>query len=114
MNPYENDEEIIQPVAKKVEIWLDNGKKKQTFISGLVYPMDELKEHLKILKKKVAGNGSIKENDENKKDTKKDNEESEEIEETQIEYIIQLQGSHVEIVHEYFKNLGIKDISIRG
>ena len=43
-----------------------------------------------------------------------DNEESEEIEETQIEYIIQLQGSHVEIVHEYFKNLGIKDISIRG
>ena len=40
--------------------------------------------------------------------------EFEEIEETQIEYIIQLQGSHVEIVHEYFKNLGIKDISIRG
>jgi len=97
MNPYENEEEIVEQTIRKVEIWLDNGKKKQTFISGLVFPMDKLKEHLKILKKKIAGNGSIKENEENKE-----------------EYIIQLQGSHVELVHEYFKAEGIDNISIRG
>jgi len=102
MNPYENEEENKQTIVRKVEIWLDNGKKKQTFISGLVYPMEELKEHLKFLKKKVAGNGSIKENEENKNEN------------NEIEYIIQLQGSHVEIVQEYFKSKGITDISIRG
>jgi len=97
MNPYENEEEIVETVVNKVEIWLDNGKKKQTFISGLVFTIDVLKEHLKILKKKVAGNGSIQENEENKG-----------------HYIIQLQGSHIEIVQKYFTDLGINNIYIRG
>jgi translation initiation factor 1 (eIF-1/SUI1) len=97
MNPYDNEEEIIQPTTRKIEIWLDNGKKKQTFIIGLVYPMEELKEHLRMLKKKVACNGSIKED-----------------EEKTGEFVIQLQGNHVDIAYEYFKSKGISDISIRG
>jgi len=96
MNPYDNNEEISQPIIQNVEVWVDNGKKKNTFISGLTFTLTELKEHLKNLKKKVGCNGSIKKN-----------EDSDDL-------ILQLQGNHIDIICEYFKANGVLKISIKG
>jgi translation initiation factor 1 (eIF-1/SUI1) len=65
MNPFECNEEITDTNKlinqNTIEIWTENrGRKTDTYIYGLIYNIDELKHHLKVVKKKFGCNGSIK------------------------------------------------------
>jgi len=92
MNPFEeenNDTPIV--FNTKITIWIEsNGKKKNTFISGLPYDSALLKEHLKNIKKKNGCNGSIKDD------------------------VLQFQGDQIDNVEKYFNELGINDITINS
>ena len=97
MNPFENDiiEVIVAP--KYVEIWVEtNGKKKNTYITGLTYPNEEMKSHLKNLKKKHGCNGSLKNN------------------ENTNQPMLHLQGNQLNEIIEYFNALGIQNIIVKG
>lgn len=97
MNPFENDEDNIVNIEVKIEIWIATDKgRKNTYISGLKYPEPEMKEHLKNLKKKHGCNGSIKKSEDNNS------------------IIIQLQGDHIDNICQYFEDLGIENITIKG
>lgn len=68
MNPFEaNYNEEISDSNKLInesiiEIWTeDRGRKTDTYVYGLPYNENELKDHLKIVKRKFGCNGSIKE-----------------------------------------------------
>jgi translation initiation factor 1 (eIF-1/SUI1) len=99
MNPFEEQEENnTNTKVSNVEIWLEiNGKRKNTYISGLPYDEDVLKEHLKNLKKKHGCNGSYKELSV----------------EGQIKEVLQLQGDHIDNVQSYLKSINITNFTIR-
>jgi len=65
-----------------INIWSDAyGRKKNTYIYGIDLPDQELKEHVKCIKKKIGCNGTIKFIDSKK--------------------VIQLQGDHIEYIKNY-------------
>jgi translation initiation factor 1 (eIF-1/SUI1) len=98
MNPFENEEENVQRKINTVELWLEvNGKRKNTFISGLNFETDVLKEHLKNLKKKHGCNGSLKEVSV----------------EGEIKEVLQLQGDHIDNIQTYLKSINITNVVIR-
>ena len=82
-----------------IEIWVEvNGKKKNTYILGWELEKNELKEHLRNIKKRKGCNGTIK------------NINSEEHGEVSV---LQLQGNHMEYVKEYIINTGVDSENIR-
>jgi translation initiation factor 1 (eIF-1/SUI1) len=89
MNPFEDiNENIFDTKISIIEIWVgSNGRKKNTYISNWDIPIDQLKDHLKIIKKKNACNGSVKEIP-NELQTK-------------LIKILQFQGDHLDYVHQY-------------
>lgn len=98
MDPFEQENETNQILSTPIEIWVEiNGKRKNTFITGLPFEEDQMKEHLKNLKKKHGCNGSIKE--------------------TVVENVsittLQLQGDHLDNIIDYFKKYDINNITIR-
>ena len=100
MNPFEDEENEtnmtgIKTQKDKIEIWvaIDHGRK-NTYISGLVYDEANMKEYIKNLKKKHGCNGTLKK--------------------VEDKFIIQLQGDHIDNICDYFEELGIKDIIIKG
>ena len=97
MNPFELEQEEVIIVPKNIEIWVETaGRKKNTYISGLTYSSDELKTHLKNLRKKLACNGSLQ--------TKEDSNQT----------MLHFQGDHSVHIKEYFTELGIKNIITKG
>jgi translation initiation factor 1 (eIF-1/SUI1) len=104
MNPFEEDEnedEEKKNVSFKpnnVEIWLEiKGRHKNTFITGLDFETDDLKEHLKNLKKKHGCNGSLKEDlidGENKK-------------------VLKLQGDHIDNIQNFLMSINITNFTTR-
>jgi translation initiation factor 1 (eIF-1/SUI1) len=85
----------------KIEIWLETmGRKKNTYISGWNISENEVKEHLKYIKKKNGCNGTIKKN----------------INDTNEKIVILLQGDHRYYMYDYLHNQGINQeyIHIKG
>lgn len=79
-----------------IEIWVEElGRKKNTYISGWID--DNLKEHIKFIKKQTGCNGTIKDTEDNKK-------------------LVMFQGNQVKFVIAYFNKLGIdnNNIYIKG
>ena len=101
MNPFEETDEINITQSKLIEIWVEtNGRKKNTYLAGWNLPDTELKEHIKIIKKKNGCNGTLKElssNDPNLESIK----------------AIQLQGDHIEYLKSYLKEHDIDTSLIR-
>ena len=84
-----------------IEIWIEtNRRKKNTYISGWILPLDELKEHIKNIKKKNGCNGTIKKyiNDNKEID------------------VLLFQGDHIIFIVKYLRelNISIDNIHIRG
>ena len=104
MNPFEeNDDESeekknVSFKPNNVEIWLEiKGRHKNTFITGLDFETDDLKEHLKNLKKKHGCNGSLKEDlidGENKK-------------------VLKLQGDHIDNIQNFLMSINITNFTTR-
>jgi len=101
MNPFEdstyNDNDIsnFNSDKFKIEIWIESkGRKSITFVSGWNIPDNMMNDHLKIIKKKNACNGSFKIDDDNNK-------------------IMQLQGDHIKYIHMYLKSNNVDDESIK-
>jgi translation initiation factor 1 (eIF-1/SUI1) len=104
MNPFEeNDDEDeekknVSFKPNNVEIWLEiKGRHKNTFITGLDFETDDLKEHLKNLKKKHGCNGSLKEDlidGENKK-------------------VLKLQGDHIDNIQNFLMSINITNFTTR-
>ena len=95
MNEFE--EELLN--TSVIDIWVEvNGRKKNTYIHGWELPLNDLKDHLRTIKKKKGCNGTIKKI-------------------TNDEYgtvsVLQLQGNHAEYVKTYIVNTGIDDDNIR-
>jgi translation initiation factor 1 (eIF-1/SUI1) len=101
MNPFEDIEtQVSVKENMKIEIWVETfGRKKNTYVSGWDLNDAELKEHLKIIKKKTCCNGTIKDLDNL-------------ITETKTKVIL-LQGDHSEYIKEYLLNSGINKEDIR-
>ena len=99
MNPFENEEDNNSSnKITNVELWLEiNGKRKNTYLSGLKFETDVLKEHLRNLKKKHGCNGSLKEMSVD----------------GQIREVIHLQGDHIDNIETYLKTINITNITIR-
>ena len=97
MDPFENtnnDNNDLNNLIKiiNIEIWTENrGRKIDTYINGLIYNDDKLKELLKILKKDFACNGSIKNN----------------LPNFQGKKILHIQGNHKQNIINYLLNNGI-------
>lgn len=64
MNPFNELEELIEiNTNNKIEIWVESyGRKKITFISGWDLPVNDIRKHIKIIKKRHGCNGSLKNN----------------------------------------------------
>ena len=64
MNPFEQDNDYIQDTdtkESKINIWVEaNGRKKNTYVTGWNISETNLKDHLKIIKKKHGCNGTVK------------------------------------------------------
>ena len=62
MNPFNELEELTMTnTNNKIEIWVESyGRKKITYISGWDLPDKDIREHIKIIKKRHGCNGSIK------------------------------------------------------
>lgn len=100
MDPFEEfNNDMNLPKEINIEIWVEqNGRKKNTYISG--WETDDLKMHLKIIKKKNGCNGTIKSLSNN----------------LDIIQVMQLQGDQTEFVKKYIIEQGIesKNIRIKG
>lgn len=84
--------------SNNIEIWCeDRGRKCDTFVHGWNISNDELKEHLKIIKKKKGCNGSIKEI----------------IKDTGKIKVLQLQGNNIDFINNYLLQNNIKKESIK-
>lgn len=101
-NPFENDilnidNNINNNIENSsIEIWVEQfGKKKNTYISGWNINDSELKEHIKIFKKKHGCNGTLKINNDNIK-------------------VIMFQGEQIDHIINYMKKLEINNINIKG
>ena len=102
MNPFEDISTNDNTNTKQtfIEIWVEaNGRKKNTYVSGWDIPEDQLKEHLKTIKKKNGCNGTIKEIP---------NETS-----TQLLKVLQLQGDHSEYINQYLVSHSVDPNNIR-
>ena len=104
MNPFEENDEPEFAEIKLIEIWIEiNGRKKNTYIAGWNLSDIELKNHIKIIKKKNGCNGTLKEitTDGNKSELIK---------------VIQLQGDHIDYLKTYLieQNIDQNLIRIRG
>ena len=64
MNPFNVMEELNEITnINKIEIWVESfGRKKITYISGWDLPVKDIKDHIKIIKKRHGCNGTIKNN----------------------------------------------------
>ena len=109
MNPFDDDNDNndnndnIQETkdSTNVNIWVEiNGSKKNTYITGWNIPESQLKDHLKMIKKKNGCNGTLKEisNDGNKSDITK---------------VIQLQGDLIDYMKNYLINNNIDSYIIK-
>lgn len=109
MNPFEeNNEEpqdtnVTNDTDTNVNIWVViNGRKKNTYITGWNIPEDDLKEHLKTIKKKNGCNGSVKSlpNESN----------------NGFVITMQFQGDHADYVKDYLIKNGVdvNNIQVRG
>ncbi len=104
MNPFEDI--TINDINTKqtfIQIWVEtNGRKKNTYVSGWDISDEQLKDHLKTIKKKNGCNGTIKEmpNETN----------------TQLLKILQLQGDHSKYINQYLitNNVPPNNIHIKG
>ena len=96
MNPFEEIQTNENNEIKLIKIWIEtSGRKKNTYISGWNIPELELKEHIKVIKKKNGCNGTLKEiNLVNDK--------------TVFIKVIQLQGDHIEYMKEYLLSQNIE------
>ena len=65
MDPFESSGQVHSVLEKKqtfIEIWREDlGRKKNTYVSGWNITDSEIKEHIKIIKKKNGCNGTLKE-----------------------------------------------------
>lgn len=89
MNPFEEDIETKVNESTLIKIWIEvNGRKKNTYVEGWNITEQELKEHIKTIKKKNGCNGTLKEiyNNGNKSDMIK---------------VIQLQGDFIDYMKNY-------------
>jgi translation initiation factor 1 (eIF-1/SUI1) len=97
MNPFENELDEIINKPKNIEIWVENmGKKKNTYITGLTFSSDVMKNHLRTLKKKHGCNGSLQ------------------IKEDTNQQMIHLQGNQLNNMIDYFTELGVSNIITKG
>lgn len=106
MNPFEEDDDEVKVDETKnlslklnnVEIWLEiKGRHKNTFITGLNFETDILKEHLTNLKKKHGCNGSLKNlliDGESKK-------------------VLNLQGDHIDNIQNFLTSINITNFITR-
>ena len=107
MNPFEIERDDKIKIDEIIEIWVENrGRKSDTYLQGWSISLDELKEHLKNIKRNKGCNGSIKTQD------------TDEIKEseTKIQHILQLQGNHKYFLQTYLVEHGIlnENIKIKG
>jgi translation initiation factor 1 (eIF-1/SUI1) len=81
----------------KIEVWVEcRGRKSDTYIHGLKMTDTQLKEHLKIIKKSMGCNGSIKEL----------------VNDSITKKVFHLQGNHKDYLVNYLLNLGIDSASL--
>lgn len=103
MNPFDeindNTNNIITKESK-IEIWVEvNGRKKNTYVSGWNITEDQLKDHLKTIKKKNGCNGTIKQiPSENG---------------SELITVMQMQGDHSDYMNDYLISQQIDSTSIR-
>ena len=93
---FDNFEETSENelVGNKLEIRVvRNGRKSVTYLSGWELEREELKAHMKELKKTYGCNGSVKEKDK--------------------KVVFMLQGEKSEELIEYLKKVGIKESDIK-
>lgn len=105
MNPFDNLENNSNTLtlANNINIWCEVYKgKKNTYISDWNINDNELKDHIKFMKKKYGCNGTLKELVNN-------------VDETSVKVVL-LQGDHIKSVVEYLKNVGIDSslIKVKG
>ena len=100
MNPFEDEQDNnLSNKIINIDLWLEiNGRRKNTYISGLTLEKEELKKHLQKLKKMHGCNGTLKKISEDDKDIE----------------VIQLQGDNIENVQNYLKMINISNITIRN
>jgi translation initiation factor 1 (eIF-1/SUI1) len=114
MNPFEivrdNNEFDQQIINEKIiEIWVENrGRKSDTYLQGWAITIDELKEHLKTIKRNKGCNGSIK--------SYNGTSENEMDEPKETQYILHLQGNHKYFLQTYLADHGVssENIKIKG
>ena len=98
MDPFEQENESNQVLSNPIIVWTEtNGKRINTYITGLPFDDNKMKEHLTNLKKKHGCNGSYKEK---------------EVDGVSI-MALQLQGGHIDDIIEYFKKYDINNITTR-
>jgi translation initiation factor 1 (eIF-1/SUI1) len=104
MNPFEEIIEQLNNETSLIEIWVEvSGRKKNTYITGWMLSDTELKEHIKIIKKKIGCNGTLKElNCHGDKSL--------------IIKAIQLQGEHIDYMKDYLKDqmIDVNLIRVKG
>lgn len=112
INPFEIErDDKVKINDEIIEIWVENrGRKSDTYLQGWNISFDELKEHLKNIKRNKGCNGSIKTQD---PDEISDNPKQSDI---KIQYILQLQGNHKYFLQTYLGEHGIlsDNIKIKG
>jgi translation initiation factor 1 (eIF-1/SUI1) len=100
MNPFEEIEDtnnFLLNNTSNIELWVEErGKKADTYIHGLPFDDNTIKEHLKIIKKKFGCNGSIKTL----------------IKDTGNIKVFHVQGNHKFNLISYLLNIGIDKDSI--
>jgi translation initiation factor 1 (eIF-1/SUI1) len=98
MDPFDiKEKENINLDEEDIIIKIPRHKGKyNTFISGWNIPLEEIKEHIKTIKRALGCNGSVKKN--------------EDI------YTIQFQGSHEIYIREYLEKQGVdkNNITLQG
>lgn len=102
MNPFEDISTNDNTSTKDsdIQIWVETtGRKKNTYVSGWNIPDDQLKEHLKTIKKKNGCNGTIKD---------VPNETG-----SELLKVLQLQGDHTDYITNYLILNGIEKDKIR-
>ena len=101
MDPFEDINELFDRETSLIEIWVETtGKKKNTYIIGWNITESELKDHIKIIKKKIGCNGTLKELSMNG-------------DKNILIKAIQLQGDHCDFIKNYLIDQNIDDNIIR-
>lgn len=99
LNNKTNDNELLK-INQNIEIWSEaRGRRLDSYISGLPYNDDQLKIYLKDIRKKKGCNGSIK---------------MLEIGDVNEIKVLHLQGNQKIYLLDYFTNLGLKNIKLKG